>query len=180
MNDLLQAHLIPVDQAFRDSEARWGVGRLANLVSPETLLSFKRGFAMWSEAIAAGDVAQVQALAPKMLAALAFMDREADARGHAPLSVNAWEAATPDGGVLIVCRTQAEAHALAKAPDGRARQIWTVEELARVIDRIGIVAEIKAASPGARVAKLVQHDASFADDFAKSDRLLDVLHGKAA
>lgn len=180
MNAELEAALIPVDQAFRDSEARWGVGRLACLVSPETLLSFKRGFAMWTEAISAGNVEAVKGLAPKMLRALEIMDREADARGHVPLEPEVWETRLEDGRVLAVVRTTAEAHAVGRQATGRDVVCWSLEEIARVLPRMELLHEVKAAFPGARVAKLTTRDASFPDDLAKSDPLLPLLHGKAA
>ena len=114
-----------------------------------------------------------------MIQALAFMAREAEALGHQPMSVDAWEAATADGRILVVVRTQAEAHALARAPDGRERLIYAMEEIARLIHVLDPVNAIKASFPGAEVVSLsgVQMSEGRVADWARQDELEDILHG---
>jgi hypothetical protein len=50
-----------------------------------------------------------------MIAALDFMSREATAAGHTAISADTWETMLPDGRVLVVVRTNAEAHRVAAA-----------------------------------------------------------------
>lgn len=174
--------LQPVDEAFRTSEAKWGVGRLERLVSATTLGSYKRGWDKYRQAVIDGDAATLEALGPKMIAALRFMDTEATAAGHAPLSVDRWEAATDDGRVLVVVRTQAEAHAIAREPgtDGAPeRVVWTMEELARVVPRINAINDVKLAFPAAEVRRVsgVQMTENQVADWATSDPLYEVIHG---
>src|SRR3954452_15104014 len=126
-HDRLVAALAPVDQAFFESEQRYGVGRLERLVSAATLASYRRGWIAYRAATEAGDASAVEQIGPKMIAALKYMAAEADAAGHKPLSVSAWEAAMADGTVLVVVRSQAEAHAIARdKSDTRAKVIWTL------------------------------------------------------
>jgi hypothetical protein len=133
----LIAAVAPVDQAFFESEQRYGVGRLERLVSAATLASYRRGWVAYRAAIDTGDVTAVEEIGPKMIAALKFMAAEADAAGHKPLNVNAWEAPMEDGTVLVLVRTLAEAHAIARdKSDRRAKTIWTVAELAGMLPRL--------------------------------------------
>lgn len=120
--------LAPVDLAFWQSEQRWGVGRLERLQSPATLAAYKRGWDAYRVALDEGDGEAIEAIGPKMIAALAFMDGEASAAGHQPLAPDTWETPLPDGvnatdanGVtLVLVRTQAEQAAVIRAANGTA------------------------------------------------------------
>lgn len=107
--------LIPIDTAFFESEQRWGVGRLERLVSAPSLASYQRGWEAYRAALDNGDAEAIEAVGPKMIAALKFLDQEATAAGHQPLAPDTWEAPLGDGRVLVVCRTQAEASAVVRA-----------------------------------------------------------------
>ena len=151
--------LSPVDEAFRASEQRWGVGRLERLQSAAVLQSYQRGWDAYRAALDDGDGEALEAIGPKMIAALAFMDQQATVAGHQPLAPDTWEATMADGTVLMVVRTQAEASAVIRAsraadglsyettlpPDlaitvrqqheGRALTVWTMAEVAALISR---------------------------------------------
>lgn len=162
--DRFRLSLVPIDQAFHASEQKWGVGRLERLVSPSILAAYKRGWDQYRAAIEAGDGEAVEAIAPKMVLALSVMDQAATAAGHQPLAPDVWETPMADGTVLVICRTGAEASAVLRAsqgrdgasyettlpPDlavtvrnghtGRALTVWTMAEVARLIERHGSVA----------------------------------------
>jgi hypothetical protein len=151
--------LITVDEAMWASEQRWGVGRLERIISPMTLAAYKRGWDAYRAALDDCDGAAVEAIGPKMVAALAFMEKEAEAAGHQPLAPDVWEADMGNGVVLVVCRTSAEASAVLRAsrasdgasyettlpPDlavtvrqqheGRALCVITMAEIARLLQR---------------------------------------------
>ena len=108
-------------------------------------------------------------------------DAEAAAAGHAPLEVTRWEAATPDGRVLVLVRTVAEAHAIAREPRAEGAPellIWSMEEAARVLSAYGVVNDIKAAFPGAEVVRAsgVQMSEGQVHDWAVSDPLYEMIH----
>jgi hypothetical protein len=152
--------LAPVDEAFHRSEQRWGVSRLERLVSTPTLASYQRGWERYRVALEECDAAAVEEVGPLMIQALAFMDAEASAAGHAPLDPVTWEAPMSDGAVLVVVRTNAEAIAVQRAalsigsappplddrlpPDlalavraiheGRRLEVWTLAEIVRLIE----------------------------------------------
>jgi hypothetical protein len=111
-HDRFLAALVPVDEAFRQSEAKYGVGRLERLVSTATLTAYRRGWDRYRVAIEEGDPEGMAEIGPKMIAALAWMDGEATAAGHQPLAPDTWEAGLPDGSVLVVVRSNAEAIAV--------------------------------------------------------------------
>jgi hypothetical protein len=110
------------------------VGRLVNLVSPDTLVAFKRGMDAYNAAISAGDVPGLRAMVDKMKAALAFMDAEASAAGHQPLDPLVWEWPLADGRVLCVVRTTHEAFPVtAEQQAGRNLVVYTLGEIARLL-----------------------------------------------
>lgn len=172
------------DEAFRASEAKWGIGRLERLVSRATLEAYRKGWLAYREALA-GSIDDLERIAPKMVRALHAMDAEATAAGHGPLEVTRWEAATNDGRVLVLVRTVAEAHAIAREPkaDGAPELvIWSMEEAARVLSAYGVVSDIKAAWPGAECVRAsgVQMRDGAVHDWAVSDPLFEMLGSEAA
>ena len=166
--DAITATTLGVDQCWRDYEAKWGVGRLPLLVTDATRASMRRGMDAWNAAITAGDVAAVQTIGPKIKAALAFMDAEAVAGGNAPLSPVVWEVRRDDGSVIAITRTGAEASAVLR--EGRDIEVWTLEEIARVLPRL--IGDIKRHFPGATVEQPQQHSAAYAMEWQTADTAL--------
>ena len=105
--DRFRRALIPVDEAFWASEQTWGVGRLERLVSPATLAAYQRGWTLYRAALEDGDGAALEVIGPKMIRALEVMGAEAEAAGYKPLAPETWEAALPDGRVMVIVRSQA-------------------------------------------------------------------------
>lgn len=114
-SDRFRLALVPVDQAFFASETKWGVGRLERLQQSAVLESYKRGWDAYRVALEEGDATAVEAIGPRMVQALAFMDQEATAAGHQPLAPDTWETSLPDGTVLVIVRSSAEAAAVIRA-----------------------------------------------------------------
>ncbi len=117
--DRFKMAMVSVDQAFFASETKWGVGRLERIVSLSTLQAYRRGWDAYRVALDDCDGEALEQIGPRMIQALAFMDGEASAAGHQPLAPDTWEAALPDGRVIVVCRTSAEASAVLRASKGR-------------------------------------------------------------
>ena len=132
--DQFRMALIPIDQAFWASEQTWGVGRLERLVSPATLAAYQRGWTLYRAALEDGDGAALEVIGPKMIRALEVMAAEAEAAGHKPLAPETWEVALPDGRVLVIVRSQAEASAAvlraSRAADGLAYETTLPPDLA--------------------------------------------------
>jgi hypothetical protein len=166
--------MIPVDAVVSKLERTWGIGRLPALVSPATLTRFRKARQMWGDAIAQSDLAEVQRLAPMITRAWYALESEAKGAGHAPLALEVWEARKSDGTVLAVVRDGFEASRVAR--DGRAVEVWTVQEVANMADHyaksIGIT---KMMFPGAKVQKTVALGELWAEDYSTGDPISDAL-----
>lgn len=190
--DRYRLALAPIDRAMFESEQKWGCGRLERLVSTNTLLAYKRGWDAYREAIESCDFEAVEAIAPKMQAALTFMDDEASKAGHQPLDVSTWEAPMSDGTVLVVVRTQAEQSAVVRAanmadggsaettlpPDlavtireqheGRRLSVWTMAEIVRLIERHATTASEGVVWEGTPAPSGVQQPEGLVADVVRS------------
>jgi hypothetical protein len=201
--DSFVAALVPTDEAVRNSEIKWGCGRLERLVSPALLEAYRRGWALWRAAVESGDLPGVQSVGPKMIEMLRRMDADATASGAQPLSVDTWEADFGDGRVLVLCRTTAEASEVARTLGravglgldaalpcdllrlveaqraGRQIVVWTMGELARVLPEISFLNEIKATWPGATITSGPATGENDAHDWATKDPIRAVVEGVA-
>lgn len=134
--DRFRLALAPIDQAFWASEQKYGVGRLERLVSTATLEAYRRGWDLYRAALDASDPDALAAVGPKMIAALAYMDSEAEKAGHQPLAPEVWEHPCGDGTTLCVVRSSAEASAIiraANASDGQSYETTLPPDLAVTI-----------------------------------------------
>jgi len=93
----------------------------------------------------------VRTEARRMASAWRAVDRAATEAGAQPVSPDVWEVAL-DGKVYSLVRTADEAHAL--AADGRAREVWTLDEVARALQAFTSASAIKLAFPGAQVVAI--------------------------
>lgn len=167
----LHLAIVPIDEAWRRTEQKWGVGRLERLVSAEARAALHRGMNAYDDAIGDRNAMKVAEVGAKLIRLLGQLDAEAERLGHKPIDPSCWEAALADGSVLVVCRTTAEAGAVSRAAlkgegnlpadlqlavaatqAGRALHVWTMYEVARMIEAVGSpVSAIKQAFPEARI-----------------------------
>jgi hypothetical protein len=188
--DRLVGACLATDQAFFVSETKWGVGRLERLVKHATREAYRRGWAAYDAAIREYDAAAVEEIGAKMVVALAFMDREAEAAGEKPLAPDVWEARLTDGTVFAVVRTEAEQSAVLRAskasdglsgettlpPDlavairetheGRLLDVWTMAQLARLVEKYGSAVD-RSKWEGAPVQKTRQGEEGAAADWCR-------------
>lgn len=146
-----KAHLDGVDALAAEMERKWGVDRLRLLVDAEMRERFDRQRVKLNHAIWHGDLADLQRECPRMCNAWRALDAAATAAGAEPLSVALWEVALSDGTVITLVRDTVDAYALAREPDGRRRQVWTLAEVARCIEAFPAVVKAKQTFPGAAV-----------------------------
>lgn len=160
----IKAIQMGVDHAAQTADATWGAGRLPMLVSDETRAKFLRQAARWRDALAdAWNAKQpiplpieqaIRATGGGMQRAWAALEAEASERGHRPLSAvgtapAVWETTLKDGTVVAVVRTPEEA--LLVPIDGRHVAVYSLEEIASVIDALGVLHLAKVEFPGAKV-----------------------------
>ncbi len=138
-----------VDHVAVEMETKWGVGRLRLLVVDDMRERFDRQAALFNEAVFTNDVKAVRRHGEGMRQAWQALDKYASDYRFCRIDPTVWEVNGPDG-VIAVVRTNPEAHAIVR--EGRAVEVWTLDEVARVIaahrDTIG---EAKRVFPGAEV-----------------------------
>lgn len=151
--DRMQALIDGVDEVAKAAEAKWGVGRLRLLVSDELREKFDRQGRLLNQAIWTGDLDGVgtgaETHAPAMRRGWQALDAAATAAGAQPLSPAVWEVPLSGGRVAALVRSVAEVHQVAR--EGRYVQVWSVDEIARLIDAFPEVVKAKEVFPGAEV-----------------------------
>ena len=161
-----------VDHVAVEMERKWGAGRLRLLVPIELRERFDRQMAKWADAIRRNDVADVTLHGAATERAWRALDAAAEAAGASPLAPVVWETATDQGEVIAIVRSVEDARAV--AVDGRQVQVWTLDEIARVIGAYPTVGQVKQVFPGATVTAVRQKPEP---DWSVGDDIADLLHG---
>jgi hypothetical protein len=148
-----RSHIDGADAAAVEAARKWGEGRLRLLVSDELREKFDRQYRKFSNAIRGYDLQAVITESNRMVNAYAALDRAATQEGCEPLKLETWEATCADGVVLVVVRSEAEAHAVHR--NGRAVRVMTLQQIAALIDGSARqLADVVTAFPGARVVEV--------------------------
>lgn len=151
-----QIALERLDEVASSMERRWGVDRLPRLVSVDLAEKFHRQVEKLNQAITeeatGGSMANVEYEAGRMLNAWVALDAAAVAGGGQPIVPKWFEAALPDGRLLIVCDDPAGAHKL--AGDNRMATVWSMDEIVRVLWQFEMVNDAKVVWPGAKVEQV--------------------------
>jgi hypothetical protein len=151
--DEISAIIDGVDHVAVEMEAKWGVGRLELLVDDDLRGKFRRQGAQFDDAIREHDLDRVRRHGAAMRRAWAALDAAATAAGASVLSPEVWEVGMADGRVVGVARTNADAFAVTRS--GRYLEVWTLEEIARVIDGFpDMVVQAKQMFPGTLVTSV--------------------------
>jgi hypothetical protein len=145
-----QAHIDGADHAAVMAEAKWGVGRLRLLVSPELREKFDRQRYLFNQAIWHGDLEAVRIQSARMTSAWQALDKAADQSKRADLqSLAVWEVRLEDGTVAAI--VQNDLYLPLVQPEGRAVAVYTLEEIGRLLSHYPQIAQAKAVWPGATV-----------------------------
>lgn len=140
------ANLVAVEM-----ERKWGRGRLRLLVDGDLREKFDRQRYLFSNAIWKGDLADVQREAKRMQAAWRALDRRATETNQKTLPATVWETTLSDGTVVAIVKEPELAYQLA---DGRKAHVYTLDEIARLIEGFPLLAKVKEAFPGATVERI--------------------------
>lgn len=170
----LTAAYVGLDAVAYEFERRWGVGRLITLCRDNTRVSFRRGSLMLQEANAARDTNAAVSVIEGLKKLWGMMDAQATADGHQRLSDEVWEARLEDGRVFALCRTNAEATEALRS--GRATVAYSMAEIARLLPRLDLLGAIKTEFPGAIVERVTPRSEGFAESWATSDPLHEILY----
>lgn len=156
---MLQGYFEGVAEARRESEAKWGVGRVELLAPDELRVRWRGQCARWSVAYAAAWDAPiltrelldaVQTLSRAMVRGYAALDASAEHLGHRPIAPWVWEVILPgDGAVAAIVQTNAEAGKV--IADGRYLVVYTLHEIGNVLAALPDALKLaKQVFPGAR------------------------------
>jgi hypothetical protein len=147
-----RAALDPVDYLAGQMETKWGCGRLRLLVDNDLRERFDRQRLKLNQAIWHGDLPTLQNEADRMLRAYGRLNNAAHEADHKPIS-SVWapilETVLADGSVAVIVPSNVEAHEILH--QDRRCHVYTVEEIARLIDGYPELAKVKHTFPGAVV-----------------------------
>lgn len=160
----LQAYAEGVHEARRETETKWGVGRVELLASDELRARWRRQCVTWRQALETAFEAkfltrdQLQLVADKagaMRRGYAALDAAAEEAGHRPIHPWVWEVMLPAapndvGGVTAaIVQTNAEAsHVIA---EGRYLVVYTLAEIGNVLAALPDALRLaKQVFPGSR------------------------------
>ncbi len=126
-----QAAIDEVDKVASGVERAWGLSRLRLFASVELRAKFDKQRYLLNDAIARGDLTGLVRECKRMINAWKALERYAVEHGLTQ-QPDVWEIAMTDGSVLAIVH-QNEDIALVH-PDGRARQVWSLEEIVKLIE----------------------------------------------
>jgi hypothetical protein len=144
-----QAMLDEMDGVAIEMERKWGAGRLRMLVDVDLRERFDRQRYLVNHAIHHGDLEQVRLQAQRMIKAWQAADRVATEAAQPRLASGVWEIALTNGRVLALARSATEAATYDAG--GRDVELWTLEEVARMVEGGYFIQSIKRSFPGAVV-----------------------------
>lgn len=140
------------DALALDLERRWGCGRLRLLVDAELRARFDSQRQKLNHAMRHGELEDVKREATRMQNAWRALDAAAMLSGVAVLSPLVWEVVLPNGKVAVLVRDTVDAHAV--VAEGRATNVYTLDEIANLIHGFPEIVKAKEVFPGAEVVRV--------------------------
>lgn len=159
------------DKTAIECEQRWGAGRLRLLVDVEWREKFDRQRYLFNQAIWHGDLEAVKRESARMVSAWRKLDSLATQAGHGRLDPTVWEVCLSDGSVAAIVQDASAAHHV--VANDRRVQVYTLEEIGRLLDGYPAIAKVKATFPGATVTAIRQRISDPLDTIEDSKALLD-------
>jgi len=156
-------------------EEFWGPGRLRLLVDDQLREKFDRQRYRYAQAIQGGELIDVQREAARMTLAWKTLDKAARAAGHWRRPAEVWETTLSDGTVVAIVQTLVDAKAV--RTEGRQVALYSLEEIARLIEGYPGVVKAKQLWPGARVEPVRKSIADPLDAIDKATGLDSPLEG---
>jgi hypothetical protein len=145
-HDALFSIALATDRKGRDMDEKWGVNRLQTLVPAEWAEKFKRQARNFSLALESKDLDETRKHGASLERAYAKLDEMASAAGYVPGPAEQWEFETVEGLVILVKDSSRTGQV---ERNGRACQVWSLDEIASVIRNHPEIVKAKLAFPGA-------------------------------
>lgn len=153
-----------LDRVAADMERQWGVGRLPQLVSPETAARFALAEEQCEVAIASGDIQEAALKAGALARGWHALDKEARDRGHKPADVGQVWCVAVEGRPYAVCLHTADSGAVAAMyPDHTAISVLELLRVLHGVEAGRIISKAKELWPGAAVTARKPSDKPPAD-----------------
>lgn len=166
-----RASIDEADKVAIELERKWGAGRLRVLVGVELREKFDRQRYLFNHAIWHGDLEAVKRESARMVTAWRVLDRTAEQAGAKVHDPDIWEVVLADGCIAAIVRDAQAAHRVAY--EDRRAQVFTLEEIGRLLDAYPAIAKAKAVFPGATVTAIRQTITDPLDAVQDTKALLD-------
>jgi hypothetical protein len=154
----MNAVAVSVMARKRKADERWGLDRLAELVSEETRLRFWKQLARCRLAYQARDVEGYRSACGGMIRAYDALEKEAESLGAEPVTVDVMEGQREDGSVFGVAANADSAWAYSLQRP--SVDVWTLEELAVILAApvFTQAVRLKREIPGCEVMSIIVPD----------------------
>jgi hypothetical protein len=146
-----RAYLDEADKWAADMESKWGCGRLRLLVPPELREKFDRQRYLLNRAVWHGQLEDVRVQSGRMVNAWRAADAAAEAAGATKLDLRVMEVVLESGVVAAIVPDNDHAR-LVKAED-RRMDVYTLEEIGRLLSAFPTIGAIKEKFEGAEVVR---------------------------
>ena len=154
----MNAVAVSVMARKRKADERWGLDRLAELVSEETRLRFWKQLSRCRLAYQARDVEGYRSACGGMIRAYDALEKEAESLGAEPVTVDVMEGQRDDGSVFGVAANADSAWAYSLQRP--SVDVWTLEELAVILAApvFTQAVRLKREIPGCEVMSIIVPD----------------------
>jgi len=152
-------------------EHRWGAGRLRLMVGPELREKFDRQRYLTNQAIWHGDLEGVKTQCRRMINGWKALDKAAGDAGLERCPTQAWEVAGASGRVHVIVRTIDDATDYKMGRQNAC--VYTLAEMAVILDALSPVEALKSAFPDAEVVQLRRDVGDALDDVHDTQGDLD-------
>jgi hypothetical protein len=166
-----RAYLDGADKAAADAETKWGCGRLRLLVGPLLREKFDYQRYKLNRAIWHGQLEDVRRESQRMVNAYVALDAEAEELGATKLDPAIMEVVLDSGVVAAIVPDLQHAQFIQR--EGRRVDVYTLDEIGRILSAFPTLAKIKESYPGAEVVRCKRSIDDPMDSIHDTDEDLD-------
>lgn len=151
---LINQHIHKLDQVTVEYEAKWGVGRLEKLVSENLAQKWNSQKDKLNDAIRDRDPARVAALVDGCVRGYAALEAEALKNGHTLNPPEWWDVQHESGRVYRIVKSEPQSRLAAQGCLSDGVTVYTLQEVARLLDSFDHVNKVKDSFTEAKVVKI--------------------------
>ena len=144
----IQKQIEILDAVTIDYEARWGIGTLTTLASPDMQNKWQRQMEKLNDAIQSSNLSDVTGLVQGTIRGYKVLEDHVTALGHKPACPDTWDVQHPESGrVYRICKNNIDA---SRATE-KGVVTYTLEEIARTLEAQQLVNVVKENMTGATI-----------------------------